>query len=169
MNDVIQHRDERTATTAFKQFASPCKGRLPCAASCSNMAEHRELMLMQQAFHRTGGLVSGDEATRLLRRQSAQPISTLARWIVGRTIVNFEWQSQTLVPLFQFDPADMSLSANTVVVIGELIDVFDDWELAVWFAQPNIWLQDGAPCEQLATNTAAVIQAARADRFIARG
>jgi hypothetical protein len=124
---------------------------------------------MADAYRRTGGLLSGDQTVLLLRGHAAQPISRLARWIVGRRIVSYVWQAQTLVPLFQFDRADMSLRNDASQVIDELADTFDDWELAEWFAQPNAWLQGAAPVDLIDADLPAVLQAARADRFIARG
>ena len=124
---------------------------------------------MVDAYRRTGGLVSGAEVELLLRRHATQPLSLLARWIVTRRLVSYPWQSDILVPLFQFDRRDMSLRPETVQVVAELADTFDDWELAAWFAQPNSWLQDAAPVEVIDVDQPAVLQAARADRFVARG
>jgi acyl-CoA synthetase (AMP-forming)/AMP-acid ligase II len=124
---------------------------------------------MVHAYRRAGGLVSSDEVALLLRRRTAQPISLLARWIVARNVVSFEWQLQTLVPLFQFDLSDMSLRCGTAEVIEELSGAFDDWDLARWFAQPNSWLRNAAPVDVIDADQPAVMQAARADRYIARG
>ena len=64
-----------------------------------------------------------------------------------REVVSFGWNSQTLLPLFQFDLFDMSLRPDAVAVISELADVFDDWELASWFAQhaAQRQLEQGVP------------------------
>jgi hypothetical protein len=124
---------------------------------------------MVDAYRRTGGLISGAEVALLLRRYSTQPLSLLARWIVTRRVVSYVWQAEILVPLFQFDRYDMSVRRDTSQVVDELADTFDDWELAAWFAQPNSWLQDAAPVELIDVDQPAVLQAARADRFIARG
>lgn len=139
------------------------------APTLQHRLEDRQLLVMQQAFRPTGGMVSGDEMARLLRRRSEQPISMLARWIVAREAVNFEWQSQTLVPLFQFDLSDMSLRSSVTGILLELTDVFDDLAMALWFAEPNAWLADLPPVEVLTSDPASVLDAARADRFIARG
>src|SRR5258706_228067 len=93
-------------------------------------ASTRQLLAMDRGFSRTGGIACGDEVASMLRKRSDQPISTLARWIVGRTVVSFEWQSRLLLPLFQFDLSDMSPRLGVVDVIRELSDAFDDWEFA---------------------------------------
>ncbi len=54
-------------------------------------------------------------------------------------------------------------------ILLELISVYDAWELAKWFAQPNAWLADRLPADTLANDPSAVLQAARAERFISNG
>jgi hypothetical protein len=161
---------------------SPSLGRVPVSDTLSPRASGPSTALLRHegagaqhiamvdAYRRTGGLVSGAEAALLLRRHSTQPLSLLARWIVTRRMVSYVWQSEILVPLFQFDRDDMSLRRDSSQVVDELVDTFDDWELAAWFARPNSWLQDAAaPVELIDVDQQAVLQAARADRFIARG
>lgn len=131
--------------------------------------EERQVLSMERAFRGHGGLASGEDLSLRLRARCDQPISLLARWIVSRTILSVSWRTQTLIPMFQFDPHDMSLRPSVTQVFGELRDVFDDWELALWFAQPNAWLKDASPVDLLVIDPAAVLDAARADRFVARG
>ena len=124
---------------------------------------------MVQVYERTGGLMRSEDVLFLLRRRSSQALSLLARWIVDRRVVAFEWQADRLVPMFQFDLADMSIRPEAAAVLAELAGVFDDWELASWFAEPNAWLQGRTPVDALQADAQAVLDAARADRFVARG
>jgi hypothetical protein len=124
---------------------------------------------MVQVYERTGGLMRSEEVLFLLRRRSSQALSLLARWIVDQRVVTFEWQGDRLVPMFQFELADMSIRPEAAAVLAELAGVFDDWELASWFAVPNAWLQRRNPVDTLQADTQAVLDAARADRFVARG
>ena len=126
-------------------------------------------MAMVQAFRATGGVVCGDELAYLLRRRSRQPISIVARWIVSRQVVSFEWQSQTMLPLFQFDSSDMALRPCVAEIVRELVNTYDDWDAAWWFASPNAWLDGSMPVERVDQGANEVLDAARADRFIARG
>jgi hypothetical protein len=121
------------------------------------------------AYRRTGGLASGDQLRLLLRRRTSQPISMLARWIVERRVVSFGWQGDYLLPMFQFDRADMNVRPPVSAVLDEFDGTFDDWDLATWFALPNAWLGDNAPVDALEQDPLSLLQAARADRFIARG
>ena len=131
--------------------------------------EDKQFAMMETAFSRTGGLASDNVAAHHLRRHTGQPVSTLAHWIVERAIVCFPWNSHTLVPMFQFDLGEMTLRPGATEILRELVDVFDDWELALWFARPNAWLNDATPVDTMAHDQPAVHRAARADRFIARG
>jgi hypothetical protein len=124
---------------------------------------------MVEVFERTGGLMRSEQVLFMLRRRSSQALSMLARWIVDQRAVTFEWQADRLVPTFQFDLADMSIRPEAAAVLAELAGVFDDWELASWFAEPNAWLLGRRPVDTLQADTQAVLDAARADRFVARG
>ena len=131
--------------------------------------EDQQFLLMKEGFAASGGLCGGDLVARRMRSQFDQPISMLARWIVTRQAVNILWQSQWMLPLFQFDPATMGVCPAVKQVLAELSDVFDDWDLALWFVQRNAWLDGQAPVTVIATDAPAVRDAARADRFVARG
>jgi len=124
---------------------------------------------MVLVYERTGGLMRSEEVLFLLRRRSSQALSMLARWIVDQRVVSVAWQADRLVPMFQFDLADMSIRPDVAAVLAELSGTFDDWELANWFAEPNAWLQNRTPADALQADPQAVLDAARADRFVARG
>ena len=142
---------------------------LPRNAEWINEATTRSVTQMMQVYDITGGVVSGDELSGLIRGPAGQPISLIARWIVNRQVVSIPWRSQTLLPLFQFDLHGSSLQPAVERVVAELTGVFDDLELAIWFAQPNTWLDGVAPVHVLSHDVFAVLEAARADRFVATG
>jgi hypothetical protein len=71
--------------------------------------------------------------------------------------------------MFQFEGVYMTVRRSVSAVLAELKGAFDDWDLATWFAFPNDWLDAQAPLDVLAIDPQAVLQAARADRFIAQG
>ena len=146
----------------------PMQSLRPCASSWRADADARASEVVD-AFRRTGGLVSGEELTLMLRKRTSQPISMLARWIVERRVVSFGLRGQYLVPMFQFEGTYMAVRRSVSAVLAELKGVFDDWDLATWFALPNDWLGGHAPVHVLPIDPHAVLQAARADRFIAQG
>jgi hypothetical protein len=50
--------------------------------------------------------------------------------------------------------------------VRELRGVYDDLEIADWFVRDNAFLDDRAPADVIGTRPQAVLDAARADRFI---
>jgi hypothetical protein len=149
------------------------------AASARHLADHerstaeaesRRLAAAEFAYRRHGGLASADEVVNMLsQRNHAQPLSRVARWLVARDVVSFEWRGRTWLPLFQFELRAMALRPEVTVVIRELAGVFDGWELASWFASPNTGLGNMTPVAAITEFPAAVCDAARVDRFIAHG
>jgi hypothetical protein len=124
---------------------------------------------MIESYRSAGGLVTSDRAAVLLRPYRDQPISQLARWIVARHIVSFEFEGDRLVPLFQFELDGMLLRPHVRDVVSELVGAFeDDLDVATWFTRPNCWLRWAVPLVMLESDPAEVLQAARADRFLAR-
>jgi hypothetical protein len=132
------------------------------------LSEH-QYVAMADAYGPSGGIAGCDAMVGLLRSSFDQPISVLARWIVGRTVVSFEWRSTTLLPMFQFDLADMTIRPRVSDVLRELRDAFDDQALALWFTRPNAWLDGRTPVDVLRNDAASVLHTARADRYVACG
>jgi len=124
---------------------------------------------MARRYRDGGGLLTGNEVAQLVGRHADQSTSRVAHWIVDRSVVSLSWRAQIWLPLFQFDSCDMSLRPGTECVVRELAPVYDDWDLAVWFTNPNGWLDDAMPLDVLAIDLAAVLDAARADRFVVKG
>ena len=129
----------------------------------------RELVAMLAAYRLCGGVVGGDQLAAILREHHPQPISVAARWLVRRSILSFSWRGQTLIPLFQFERTTMCARAGVVAVVRELRDAFNDWEMSLWFATPNSWLDNVCPVSVVCSEPQAVLRAAQADRYIALG
>ncbi len=129
------------------------------------------------AFSGTGGLVSGDDLAELIRHRcevagwlpESMPVSLVARWIVARSVVSLDSPWGPLFPLFQFDLPTASVVDAMAPLLDELRPVFDDVELALWFVTPNDWLGGARPVSAMHHSLPAVLQAARADRFVAGG
>ncbi len=129
------------------------------------------------AFSGTGGLVSGDDLAELIRHRcevagwlpESQPVSLVARWIVTRSVVSLNSPWGPMFPLFQFDLPTASVVDAMAPLLDELRPVFDDVELALWFVTPNEWLGGSRPVSAMHHSLPAVLQAARADRFVAGG
>ena len=126
-----------------------------------------QFVAMLNAYRGSGGLTRVEYLIALSKRRRGLDADILANWIAEREVMGFEWQSRTWLPIFQFNLFDMTRPPALGQVFAELIPVYDPWELTNWFAQPNPWLADRVPADAFEHDPSAVLQAARADRFIA--
>lgn len=131
--------------------------------------DSRSFDAMIGAFKSSGGTARADDLALLLEEKSKGNFISVARQIVSRDIFSFEWQSHFWVPMFQFDHADMSVRQEVRRVVHELASVLDNWALAQWFTQPNEWLKNRRPVDMVHSHFSYVLDAARADRFVATG
>jgi hypothetical protein len=155
----MDHIALRTSSaTALAEF--PRRGSLHGAVPRRFDDAASQFEMMSRAYSRLGGLVLGDGLAMKMREVRDQPISVLARWIVDRTVINFDWHGQMLLPLFQFDRFDMSPRKVVCDVLQTLASTHSDWGVALWFARPNGGLGGDAPIDVIDDDPAAVIQAA---------
>jgi hypothetical protein len=129
----------------------------------------REFVALCAALRATGGLARGDELARWLEDRQRGDFVGLARLIAAGDVFSVAWQHSHWVPMFQFDLGDLSLRPAPRRVLAELPNKLDGWAIAAWFADPNPWLDKRRPVDLLEINLPAVLQAARADRFVATG
>lgn len=137
-----------------------------CRAADLRRADN-EFVQMLDGFRRSGGLARLQEVTERCERRGGPDIASLSTNLARKQVICFEWQAEAWLPLFQFNPIDMTLRAQMLPVVSELSCIYGPWDLAFWFSQPNPWLADRAPADALISDLATVLQAARADRFIA--
>jgi len=128
-----------------------------------------DFIMMHAVYRASGGIARADELAGSLEEHACGDFVGLARLIVSRQIFSFQWHDSFWVPMFQFDRRSLHVKAGPRQVLHELTTVFDGWTLATWFAQPNGWLKEHRPIDLLDSKLAAVVEAARADRFIAAG
>jgi hypothetical protein len=146
-------------------------GSLPVSTSQCDASRHAQdsrrndqFVALLNAFRRSGGLAQAPEVVARFKRQGTIDVSPLASWLLKRQVISVEWQSKIWLPLFQFSPVGMELRPGLDSVLAELVVRYDEWDLADWFAQPNVWLSDSAPADVLAVAAPAVLVAARAAR-----
>jgi len=125
----------------------------------------RQFMAMLDSYRGNGGLARAQEVFTMYKAHHGADATMLARWIVKREVISFDWQSCVWVPLFQFDRMHMTLQPGLGNVLSALKPAFEPWEIAIWFAQPNHWLSGRAPGDVVCVNAQAVLMAACADRF----
>jgi hypothetical protein len=160
-----------TSTPPMRHGLAPLGGGPgPCAhARAPAFDADATFVAMLGAYRCSGGLARVDEVVTLLEGAGHPAVATLARWIVDCSVIGFEWEAQTWLPWFQFGAADHVPGPALRAVIAELHSAYDGWELAHWFARPNSALAGCAPVDRIVHDADAVLQAARADRFIAKG
>jgi hypothetical protein len=134
-------------------------------SNCSD----REFVALLEAYRAGGGLARAEELLAPFKCGRAPDLATLARWIAVGQVISFVWQARTWLPLFQFDPIDTRPRPQLGQVLAELNAVYDDWELANWFAMPNLSLAGRTPVQAFASDLSAVVRAARIDRFVVDG
>lgn len=115
-------------------------------------------------YEARGGFATSDEVAGRMRSYWRQPISILARWIVSRKLVSFDWRGQIMLPLFQFEQPRMSPQQGIVEVINELAELMEDQDIAEWFVRPNDALDLAMPVDVVLRDPDAVLDAARCTR-----
>jgi hypothetical protein len=164
MNRVAIRPDDLTAfgtPDPGLEYARSPRGRIV------DLVRRRQYEDIAAACRGSGGLLNPEWVIEEMRRDGDQPISRLARMIVSREVLCISWQGAMLLPAFQFEHAIVAVRPCCAVVMQELCAVFDEWELALWFTSPNEWLDGESPINSLTVVPNEVLQAARADRFIA--
>jgi hypothetical protein len=116
-----------------------------------------------------GGIAREIEVLVHLKQRWSQPDSQPTRPVGFERAIRFSWSGWTWLPMFQFNPIDMSLSAAPARVVEELGPAFDGWEIAQWFVGSNSSLGGQRPIDVLGQQPTRVIEAARVTRFIAAG
>ncbi len=139
------------------------------AGGIGDFPNERGFTAMRTAYRATGGLASEDDLERLLQDcRLADPVSLAGRLDSGE-VFGFDWQHRLWIPMFQFNLRDLSVKPVPQQVRAELSGEFYGWTLAAWFTQRNAWLNHRRPIDLLDTDLPAVLEAARADRFVATG
>jgi hypothetical protein len=144
---------------------------VPPTRAVVDRGEERDaaFVALLNAYRSTGGLLRGDDLADLLIARGSGDHATLARSIVSGEILCFDWNHTLWVPAFQLDPDSLAAATASRRVLAELSSAFDGWSAAHWFVTPNAWLRECTPIELLGTQLDAVLDAARADSFIAKG
>lgn len=130
-----------------------------------------------EAFIHLGGLATLDRLAELLRGATPQaellprpqPVTQVVQWIASRTVVAFRGPNAWLLPLFQFDLPLGRVRPCVSPVLAELRGFLDDREIALWFVNPNVWLDGAQPALVMFRKLPSVLVAARADRYVACG
>lgn len=124
----------------------------------------RGFVRLLETFLATGGTAPGEVVGEMFRDHRRGDLVTLARLLVSRQIFSFGWRGSLWLPMFQFDPVDLSVAPGPEQARAELPAALDGWDVASWFAEPHAALGGRLPVEVVGTDRDAVRDAARATR-----
>lgn len=116
------------------------------------------------AFFDSGGTLEAEAVDRLLQACQGARAGGLSDLLETRQVFAFEWRHSLWVPMFQFDPNDLSVRSGAQRVREELPVLWSGWNQASWFASPNIWLGGRTPVAMIHLALADTEAAARAWR-----
>ncbi len=139
--------------------------RAPSCATPQRRREDAALAELMAGYGAHGGLASTDEVVGLMRPHWRQPISVLAKWIIGRKVVSFMSCTQFLLPLFQFARPRMTPNEAVGDCSIELGDLMGVEAFAAWFVRPCEWLGRRMPVDLLSNDPDAVVDAAGRTRL----
>jgi hypothetical protein len=121
---------------------------------------------LRDAYEAAGGIARGDVVSRLRAVHGRSTFINVAQLLAPEDIFGFEWAGSPWVPMFQFEPCDMTLRPAPCQVRAELGAEFDGWSVCAWFVEPNAWLARRRPLDLLGSDLEAVLRAARADHLV---
>ena len=133
----------------------------------SDRPNTRDFEAMLAAYLWSGGIARHQEVTNRLEEVGNGRASNLDKLVDSHAVFAFDWRGSMWVPMFQFKQPEMYVKPQARKVLAELTGVFDGWSMAVWYLQQNSWLDNRRPIDLLDKHPAAVVLAARGDRFIA--
>jgi len=149
-----------SADSVFSLFGGAHK---PNAPSLSALTNGRQTLAH---LERPGRRSAASDRWHTAKRTSR---ARLSRWIVDRDVLSLKWSSRMMVPLFQFDRFSLLPHPAVGEVIRELAPVLGDWSLALWLVRPHALLGCLAPVVAFQHHAPAVVDAARAQRYLVCG
>ncbi len=138
-------------------------------ASISTFPSDEGFVSMREHYSANGGIKNATALAQSHTGGQNGQLNSLANQILIGDVFSFEWRGQLWIPLFQFNPDGLTSRLCVRQVLNELTNVFDGWTMAVWFIQNNVWLANKKPIDLLDMRLSCVLNAARADRYVAVG
>ena len=167
---AVLTRPHSTAPSASERPVPEVFVEKPAAVALDGRPGSAAFAALLGAYRSSGGTARGDDLARLLAEHRQGDHVSLARLIVAGEVFGFEWRQTLWIPMFQFDSRDLAVKAGRAASACRADRRSSTaWALAAWFANGNTWLDGQRPLDLLDRDLPAVLNAARADRFIAGG
>lgn len=131
-----------------------------------NGRRNAQFVDMMMAFRGHGGMLRSPEvgdSTGSRRRRVDAPCEQAP---AAPQLICFDWDASSWVPMFQFEPDTSRVRARVRCVVERLPGAFSHWDVSVWFATPNRWLNLQRPVALVAGECDRVCAAAGLTRVI---
>ena len=116
---------------------------------------------MQKAFVRENWCMTSKDINRLSGQSSVNPSQTASRWKSKGLIFSVDYFGTDLFPAFQFEAGKPKL------IIKKVLDILSPyrspWQIAYWFIDENVWLENARPIDVLESRGSDVLHAARVE------
>lgn len=137
----------------------------PQSDELSDTPSSNGFLALIRAFFGSGGTTRSEELSRLFDERYCGDRLSLAKLMAAERVFVFEWRHTLWIPMFQFDPRDLSPQPFMEKILAVLTPVCSGWQLANWFAKPHPRLGNRRPVDMVNQDLSAVLAAARATRF----
>lgn len=154
VNSRVKPLDSRIGTLSSRQ------SQVDLWTNCRNT----QFVAMLDLYRASGGIVRAEDLVMTMRSKGGPDISTLARWIVERKVICFEWEQEMWLPQFQFCTVNPWLREDISSILREIQTDVDPWDLALWFVRFNGWLDGRTPLDSINKDCGSVLNAAKATR-----
>ena len=129
--------------------------------SAPAVLQARRNALARESFLARHGVFEVQEAVASAGYKTRNPAEQFSRWLAAGKVFAVETAGRRVLPAFQFDPISGQLRFEVV----ELLQIFkgyrSGWEIALWMASPNGWLDAASPIDRWPRDAARVLAAAR--------
>jgi len=137
-----------------------------CRRVLSNGRKNAQFVEMMTAFRGHGGMLRSPEVSGAAGCGRRSTDALAVDPTSGPQPIQFDWDGSLWVPMFQFEPRTTRLCARVLAVIHQLPGAMSPWDIAVWFASPNRWLNLRTPISFLPAEIDRVCAAAGLSRVI---
>lgn len=114
---------------------------------------------MQKAFIQEHPCVDSKGVNSLSGQSPVNPAQTASRWKSNGQIFSVDYFGRELFPAFQFEAGRPRLIIKVILAI--LSPYRSSWQIAYWFVDENVWLDNARPVDLMESRETDVLQAAR--------